>query len=269
MTEKKEISNQIRSIIIDGFEQFCKLSPEKNSSSEKKTDYFKYFSGTHSPYFNGIWWYKFPFEQSKKELIDQSNSYFDKSSYVWWIDPTTQRELSNNSTFTKEFNTSGAFVAMGMSLKDYKNEKVILAPDLNIEKINEDKTLEIWFEIFCPIFNLDEKDFSIFRHVLGDYGPSQPYEHFLAKHKNKPIGVISLLTLNNISYMCNMAVLEEFRRKSIGTSLGKICIDYAIKHNSHVVAVLLMASKQAKSLCETLGLMEYFHIYPYTHIKNH
>lgn len=263
---KDEVSTQIVSICIEVFKDFCRLSPIANSSSDENDAYFRYFSGCSNPFFNGIWWHSFSFDIPLNEIIHQSNSYFNKYSYTWWLDEKTHTKLSKNASFTKKFNASGSWLAMATILDKYEHIPSI-DPDITIEEIKDDKTYEIWLDLFISIFDLPEKDYDIFKKTLNDYGPNKPYTHLLAKYKNKSAGIMSLYTYKNIAYICNGAVLKQFRKKGLGTFLGKVCLEKAIDKKAIIASSILEASREAKGIMNRLGFSECFHIYPYSHNK--
>lgn len=265
---QNKISKQIISIFMETFKDLCRLSPIEHSTSVKNAYYFKYFSGCREPFFNGIWWYLFPFNKPLNDIIHQSNSYFNDLPYVWWLNERNQKILSKNISFVNNFYTSNSVLAMATTLNKYEHLPSIDSKIITIEEVKNAQAFEIWLDLYFSIFDFNEKDYSIITKSLNNFGPNNPYIHLLAKYKTKPAGIMSLYINKNIAYICKGAVLKQFRKKGIGTLLGKVCKKKAIEKKVKIISAMLEPSREAKGIMDRLGFKEYFTIYPNFHKTN-
>ena len=134
--------------------------------------------------------------------------------------------------------------------KEIKNNGEVIV--YNIRKLEEKDVLQV-NNIYISGFNREPNEdyFSIVK--------DKNYLCFVAEYENNLVGYINLLVVDSVAEIINVSVLDDFRKKGVGTQL----IDFSIKYliENQFTGVMLEVNENnlpAINLYKKIGFKEVY-----------
>ena len=122
-----------------------------------------------------------------------------------------------------------------------------MAPEISI--VNDEADLKEWVNVASTVFGFNEEEMLGFMRQLTKLKNSFL---FIARHNSQVMGTGQVnIDDTSLAYISSIAVLEEFRRHSIGTKLMNAAINYSIKNGASKLG--LHASDMGKYLYDNLN----------------
>jgi len=232
------------------------IDPENTIYEE--TDLFSRYS-TGIPFFlvNAVWNSNIPSEVVVKK-IKENITFFEKRQvpFLWVIGPSSRPKnmgellIKNGLTVTKQ-------PGMAHNLKTLDAEREILNK-LEILKVENAETLEVWNDIFLTGFGMSKEllsDFfyKAFSFMLLNDTPSA--SAFLAYYDGNPVSSSVVCYEAGVAGIYNVTTLEEARGKGIGTAITLAPLHEAKKLGYEIA--ILRSSEMGLNMYKRMGFKEY------------
>ncbi|MFZ3589653.1 GNAT family N-acetyltransferase [Bacillus sp. DJP31] len=137
---------------------------------------------------------------------------------------------------------------VGMSLKLETRNIPVKTSKLNVKKVEDEDSQNMWVQIICQVFELEEyKDSFKQVNVEENYA----YQHYIGYENGVAVAVISLLLAEGVAGIYWVGTTEIARGKGYATELMERAHAEAISNGYHVA--VLQSSKEGLGLYERLG----------------
>lgn len=163
--------------------------------------------------------------------------------------PTSLEEHLEKHGFINE----GPIPGMVIDLTNL-NGKISLPVGLNIKRVQDNKTMKQWINIFAQGFDLPSLVFEATYNFLSYADPNTTLL-YLGSMNNKPVATSLLNLAGGVAGIYNVATIPEARRQGVGTALTHTALQDACIRGYKVG--VLEATKMGVPIYQSLGFQEY------------
>ncbi len=182
---------------------------------------------------------------------------------LWWVGPATRPANLGEYLEAHGFTHTGESAGMAVDLLAL-NDGLRAPPDLTIEQVRDEETLEQWCHTLCfesPDF-VEHAWLDLFASV--GLGAQSPFRHYLGRLKGKPVATSSLFLGAGIAGIYDVVTLPEARRQGIGAAITSTPLREARALGYRVG--ILQSSDMGFSVYHRVGFREYCKISTYVWI---
>jgi GNAT superfamily N-acetyltransferase len=181
---------------------------------------------------------------------------------LWWVGPATRPANLGEYLEAHGFTRGDDLPGMAVDLLAL-SEGLRAPPDLTIEEVRDDETLEQWCHAMSLGFELadfvEHAWLNTFRSI--GLGAQSPFRHYLGRLKGKPVATSSLCLGAGIAGIYDVVTLPEARRQGIGAAIVSTPLREARALGYRVG--ILQSSDMGFSVYHRVGFREYCKISTY------
>lgn len=177
-------------------------------------------TGVPSPLFNPVLRATVP-QDEVRDLVDEAREWYRRRRlpWSWYVGPASgpgpvAPELERRG-FAKVTEPPG--MAADLSRVDELDPGVPVV----IERVTDRKTVDAWFEVFAPAFELSRAAASAFRDLVlaGGLDDSAPMRNYIAFAGREPVATGSLVPAAGVGGIYNIATRASRRGRGIGGAM--------------------------------------------------
>lgn len=223
-----------------------------------------YFSSQiQFPLMNGV--ISFAHEQNDinakcDSLINRFKETTCPVTWFWPHDMSVPEDIE--SVFTKHgFSSMGEYISIAVEGEKVRDLSINLNKDVVIQLVENDKQFFEFIQITQEVYGMPEHAVPNMSRLYSAYKYTNNIRLYLALVNGKPASTLLCYQQKNILGIYNGATLESYRKQGLLTAL----IIHALKDapTSDYVVAQLMASQNAKGVCDQLGFKTYSHFTPF------
>lgn len=239
-------------VMRDGFEPCRTIS---NMEIVVNDTIARIYTGLPGPFFNAVHHARFK-PQEVESQVDAVIEYFKqrKIPFSWWIDPTSRPDTLEDVLLSRGFaKDEWAMPAMAIDLRTLDEqllEKATHRSTATIQPVQTETELKDWLDIVAKAFEFHPQTVEAF-HELHSFhlhrGTASNIINFIASIDGTPAGASSIIFSTGLAGLYNVATLNEYRGKGIGTAVS--------------IAPLLVAKDQGYEIGNLQSSQMGFHLY--------
>lgn len=221
---------------------------------ESKNGVSRYFSGITMPYLNAVMGFPNVICQWD-DCIEKELEFFQSVNkpFVWYVDETVSQTFKEK-LMARGFVNQGVLRGVIGSL-----DKLIPEPEVPegyfTERVQDQKTMAEFNELFCLIFGVVEQDKSRHKSFLWESTQTTPplSQHWIVRKNNRVVSILTTFLNDGLVSFWNGATLPEERRKGLSTALRHLALKEALAFGFTQGASYLRSEGMAFGICSKLG----------------
>ena len=134
---------------------------------------------------------------------------------------------------------------------------------VKVERVSDERSLDAWIAVFSEGFELPGFVAEFFRRCMlaAGLGPGSQMRHYIASHRGRPAGCLSVTLAAGVAGLYNATTLEEMRGRHIGLAMSAVAACEAAESGYRVAVA--QAMPMGVLLCRRLGFKEFYMMSPY------
>jgi len=197
---------------------------------------------------------------AKCELL--KNRFKEKSYPLTWFWPHDM-DLPHpvESIFAKQgFYPMGKYTSVAVEAEKVRNLPVKLNKEATIKLVERKEQFEAFMQITKDVYGVPSDSLSAMTRLYSAYKFSDKIKLYLAEVGSNPVATLLGFHDNNTLGLYNGATLDAYRKQGLLTAL----MINAVKDvpTANYVVAQLMATQNARGVCDKLGFKEYAHFIP-------
>jgi GNAT superfamily N-acetyltransferase len=212
-------------------------------------------TGVPSPLFNPVLRATVP-QEDVKQLVDEAREWYRRRRlpWSWYAGPASGPGAIASELERRGFAKVTEPPGMAADLSTLHE----LDPGLPVvvERVADEQTVDAWFSVFAPAFELSRAAATAFRDLIvaSGFGDSAPMLNYLAYVGGEPVATGSLVPAAGVGGIYNIATRANRRGRGIGRAITWSLMREAAEMGYHVA--ILWSTAAGLPVYRRLGFVE-------------
>lgn len=179
---------------------------------------FRWRTAVAHPWFNGVLSSQPPADDSG-ELVRDTLAYFQSQAirgFTWWLAPHLEPASWSAHLLPHGFIYNDSTPGMAIDLDNLPSP---VRNSLTIQRVEDQRTLAVWADIFSEGYGIPDTMRPAFRALIGSLGCDLSFRHYLGWLNDQPVATSTLFVGAGVAGIYNVATLAEARGQGVGSAM--------------------------------------------------